>query len=147
MQWPLHCCCAKSASLPSLSSLISVVSPWSRAAWQRRPCPLHDPANACQWEWASSSTSARRGSGVKSLPSENAWTPRLPFPRLWWVHSQCSVAPVLCTTRLVTGGERKPERCALRRSGVKSLPCERRNPSASVPVPSSAIWPVTHSVV
>ena len=56
-----------------------------------------------------------------------------------------SVAPVLCTTRLVTWGGRKPTTCALRRSGEKSLPCERRDPSASSPVPSSV--PLPHCVL
>ena len=36
--------------------------------------------------------------------------------------------PVLCAILLVTGGRRKPTTCALRRSGVKSLPCKRLDP-------------------
>ena len=44
------------------------------------------------------------------------------------------IAPVLCATRLlVTGGGRKPRTCALGRSGVKSLPCERFDPLTPFP--------------
>ena len=41
------------------------------------------------------------------------------------------VAPVLCTTRLVTGGGQRPATCAQRRAGVKSL---------------LVTWPVSHRV-
>ena len=37
------------------------------------------------------------------------------------------------TARLVRGGGRKPTMCALRRSGVKSLPCERLDTPTSLP--------------
>ena len=48
-----------------------------------------------------------------------------------------SVAPVLCTTRLVGGVEQKPTTCALRRSGVKYLPCKRMDALTPVPLASS----------
>ena len=84
LQWLLHCCCAKSALIPSI------------------------------------------------------------FPHLCWPMGR-SIAPVFCTTLWVTGGGRKPTTCALLRSGVKSLPCKRRNPLASFPVPSSGPLPIASS--
>ena len=61
------------------------------------------------------------------------------FPPLIWSvlvwGSVAQLALVLCTTQLVTGGGQKPLTCALRRSGVKSLPCKRRHPSVSESFP------------
>ena len=45
------------------------------------------------------------------------------------------ITPVLCTTLLVTGDGRKPTTCALRNSGVNSLPCKRLD-SGSDPLTS-----------
>ena len=67
-------------------------------------------------------TCALRCSGVKSI-SRDSMDPLNLFP-----HSsdesmvRGSVALVLCTTRLVSGGRRKPTTCAPRRSRVKSIP-------------------------
>ena len=91
---------------------------------------------------------ALRLSGVKSRPCEllNPLTLLSPSSGV-----RGSVVPVLCKIRLVTGGPagvgESPRRshCGACSSADKSLPCERRNPLTSFPVPS--FYPLPHRFV
>ena len=131
LQWLLHCCCAKSAPLSS----IPLTSGWPMG---RGIAPVLCATRLLVTGGGRKPRTCALGrSGVKSLPCER-FDPLTPFPPTSG-RTMIRGIPVLCTTQLVNGVVRRT--AAL---GGK-IPCERRNPSASFPVPSSGPLPVASS--